>query len=100
MGYYSHFEVTASEPINIESFTDYEFRWLGTRLDTYGESYKWYDFNFHMSELSKEHPDVLFSCKREGEETSDIEFLWFRGGKSYSWRPDLKPPPFDESLLG
>lgn len=97
MGSYSTYRIEASENIAL-SFDE------GGELDSgffeTEDPTKWYSFEVEMIRHSKEHPSVLFSCFRSGEQNGDVEWYWFRGGKSYSWRPpEPTPPPFDASKL-
>lgn len=45
------------------------------------DSRKWYDHDDDMIKLSKEHPELLFALKGEGEESGDIWKTYYLNGK-------------------
>ena len=57
------------------------------------ESVTWYEFDADLLELSKLHPDVLFTVRREGEDNDDIEDIHFLGGVAQTCRAIITMPP-------
>lgn len=53
----------------------------------------WYESSAHLQQLSSEHPGVLFTLDRQGEDDErHVDF--FRDGRFHT-KP-YEPPPFDE----
>lgn len=65
----------------------------------YNDSCKWYDFKEDMEKISKEYPNTLFTIYRSGEETSDMERVYFRNGKFEADIPQIRFAGPSERLL-
>lgn len=60
---------------------------------------KWHEWKEDMKKLSGIFQENVFRLDGEGEDATDIWTAWFCAGKSYTWKPDLTPPPFDPTKL-
>jgi len=60
---------------------------------------KWYDHDHEMRRLSVENPRIVFILDGEGEDAGDIWRTFYKGGRSYTWRPDVEPPAFEYDKL-
>ena len=99
MGYYSRFEISTDKKVTVMISEDYYMELDDTSYCESEETFKWYDYRDDLRAASVKCPGVLFTLYRTGEEGGDIEWAFYRDGKSYSYCPDKKAPPFDESLL-
>jgi len=106
MGYYTTFKIEASESKIMEEFLAKDVRSYGEIFEAIfdedgdsHDSYKWYDHESDMKEVSKEFPNVLFTLKGEGEEAGDIWIKYFKNGKMQSCPAKLVFDEYDESKL-
>jgi len=105
MGYDTRYKLhalPAQDPDFYEalSFTDGYTPGYYEEGDTlFDEPVKWYDHDKDMRRLSVEHPGVVFILDGEGEDAGDIWRTFYKGGKSYTWRPDVEPPAYDPDQL-
>ena len=100
MGYYTKYEVEASEMIPefdalMEQVSEYH-GWRDGRLE---EPCKWYEHEDQMRSLSEQHPSVLFTLRGEGESSRDIWVKYFRGGKMQECKARIVVDPFDPAKL-
>lgn len=63
------------------------------------ESYKWYENEDDMKELSKSFPDVVFELYGEGEESCDLWLSYHKNGKVQRENAKIVYADFDESKL-
>lgn len=59
------------------------------------ECYKWYDHNEHMTELSKEFPNVWFILEGEGEDQGDIWRTMYHNGRYETVYAEITFPDFN-----
>ena len=98
MGYQTKFELTF-EAENETEINDYmednseKFYGLGE------DSYKWYDHEESMKELSVKFPDIVFALYGEGEDNEDIWYKYFKNGKMQECMAIITFNEYDESKL-
>lgn len=63
------------------------------------ESYKWYENEDDMKELSKAFPDIVFMLHGEGEEQGDLWLSYHKNGKVQRENAKITYGEFDESQL-
>ena len=106
MGYYTRFKLETNDPEVMEELLKKEIRSYGETFDylfdidgdSY-DSYKWYDHELDMKEVSKGFPGVLFTLKGEGEEAGDLWVKYFKDGKMQSCPAKIVFDSYDESKL-
>jgi hypothetical protein len=99
MGYSTHFELTMEPEFDKNNHDlDWHKKAIG-KLSGYddalfdsGESWKWYEYEDHMTQHSRKHPDVVFRLDGEGEESTDIWRMWFKDGRSQRWDLEVNKP--------
>jgi hypothetical protein len=57
------------------------------------------DYEPKMVSLSREFPDVLFALHGDGEETDDLWYAYYLGGKVQEAPAEIRFPPFDPEEL-
>jgi hypothetical protein len=102
MGYCTRFELEINEGFELlERIIDGNEE-LSCTFDTDGtshDSYKWYNHESVMKEVSKEYPKILFTLKGEGEDPGDIWFKYFKNGKIQRCQAKITFDEYDESKL-
>ena len=109
MGYYSHYSISIFsgdiEPMieyiekhKEESFS-YNMLYALEEFGGDGESCKWYKHDEDMINFSIKFPDTLFELHREGEESGDIEKVYYRNGKSQSCKARIVFEEYDERKM-
>lgn len=63
------------------------------------ESYKWYENEDDMKELSKSFSDVVFELYGEGEESGDLWLSYHKNGKVQRENAKIVYADFDENKL-
>lgn len=63
------------------------------------ESYKWYENEDDMKELSKAFPDIVFMLHGEGEEPGDLWLSYHKNGKVQRENAKITYGEFNESQL-
>lgn len=96
MGYYSHYEITAED--RRPSADEVLDELFATNEDAAyardeGNS-KWYEWANDLCAFSAKHPGILFTVRREGEESGDIEIGYFLNGKQQGGKAELRLPEF------
>lgn len=86
-------------PEEIENETIEYFNQPLVQLLVVGANGKWSDHDKDMMEVSKKHPDYVFTLYGSGEGDSDIWKSFYKNGRMYTWRPEISYPPFDEEQL-
>lgn len=92
MGYYSYYELEVEGPKEqLEKLTkllnnegDWHFPYYEVHrayFEEHRDSTKWYEYQDDLKRLSLEFPNLLFTLKRSGEETGDLEMSYYKGGK-------------------
>jgi len=106
MGYISYFEVysDAEESKHLEIIEDLHSFSDDAGFGITGDGYccdgmKWEGFEADIEELSSRHPEVFFTCYRNGEESDDFEKIYARGGKLQSVMGEIVYEEFDEEKL-
>lgn len=79
-----------------ESFADNILYFL-RQGGVYSESTKWYENNEDMNKLSLIFPETLFQLDREGEESGDIERVYFQNGKYKSYQAKIVFDEYNEN---
>lgn len=93
MGYYTYFEITIPAKFDeldviekLEKISEYKFESSRsnekTKTFATAESYKWYDHESNMFELSEMFPKILFQVDGDGEESDDLWRTYYLNGKS------------------
>lgn len=105
MGYYTHYELTITpkneEILNavIEKTSDC-IGWSEWRYPLKSnDSYRWYEHENNMKEISKLYPDTLFMLEGEGEDPGDLWRKYFKNGKMQFCRAKITFDDFDESKI-
>ena len=98
MGYYSRFEITTDKRVTVTLSEDYYMSFDDEKHCESDDVFKWYSADEDIKAASVKCPGVLFTLYRTGEEGGDIEWSFYRDGKSYT-AENPEPPAFDESLL-
>lgn len=104
MGYFTYFDVKASEKQReiFEQLIEENVRDFGDMFDYDGDSYdcyKWYDHEADMKEISLMFPDVLFTVKGGGEEAGDLWKKHFKNGKMQRCPAVITFEAYDEAKL-
>ena len=121
MGYYTNFNLEIDGPVDAcdKAIADMESAALEAEVKgrpKYGslednlcylyavyegnaDSSKWYDHEKDMREISKRHPDVLFTLSGEGEESGDIWKAYHKNGKAQECRAKITFDDYDEIKL-
>lgn len=112
MGYYTFFKLellNATEKQEAEIATSLATAVRGVNIEykyvyeVFDDSYKWYEYEEDMLELSKKYPDIGFRLWGEGEEWDDKWVLYARDGsvvKEYATITYADPPAeFNFDLL-
>ena len=106
MGYYTDYRIEHDGSANLtpevctqlERITGYSFEEESdNELCNYHA--KWYEHEEQMKELSKLHPEVLFTVEGNGEEAGDHWRRYYKYGKVQVAQAEITFPPFDESQL-
>jgi hypothetical protein len=102
MGYYTtyHLDIKGQIPFDEDDIFEEIEVISGYELDG-GVAYqvKWYGHDEDMTEISKKHPDLLFTLDGEGEESGDIWRKYYKNGKSQYSKPEIKFDDFDPEKL-
>lgn len=56
---------------------------------------KWYSWREDLIKLSKAFPEFILQVRRDGEESEDIEMVWFHNGKVQGGPAKVVFPDFD-----
>ncbi len=113
MGYYSHYNISifsGEKYPNYEPMVEYlekhkEDGWTYDMLYALenfggdGEPCKWYDYHKDMNKFSLAFPDTLFELHREGEESGDIEKVYYKNGKSQVCKARIVFEEYDERKM-
>lgn len=110
MGYYTKYELNASDQTGKGRTLDFlqvakkdndYFDSLYRSGGDFGESWKWYDHESDVAEVTKlpQFKDWLIELRGEGEEAGDLWIKYFKNGKVQVCRAEIVYPPFDESKL-
>jgi len=99
MGYYTNYSLSVVDGGDYK--TDYEEEIQ--ELSGYGsltfDAIKWYDHEKDMLNYSLQKPEVTFLLEGEGEETGDIWRKYFKNGKMFQTKAELRFEYYDESKL-
>lgn len=104
MGYFTRFEVgmKPEEPKDLRKFLlsdeDRYYELIET-LDGNYDSFKWYNHEEDMIEVSRTFPDTLFELHGEGEEPGDLWRKYFKNGKIQRCPAQITYEEYDESKL-
>ena len=63
------------------------------------DTYKWYDYDEEMLELSKQFPETVFCLYGDGEESMDVWYKYYKNGKSQYCPAKVTFDEYDESKL-
>lgn len=103
MGYYSKYTLTAEDrrPSVDDAIADLRERWpeAANALEPEGwprDHVTWYSWIEDMQAFSLQHPGILFTIRRDGEESEDIEIGYFLDGSCRTAKAELRLPDFDE----
>jgi hypothetical protein len=108
MGYYSTFEIqehtnkelTKDFHTRLEDLSDYSFDRLKDGTLSSCDSYKWYECDTNMHELSLEFPELLLSVTWIGED-DERGRTYYMNGKQYSVNVTITyPEPQMDKLKG
>lgn len=99
MGYYTRYELKISPESEIIRAVIEDEGDVYYAIGDYADSYKWYDHEQDMRDLSVRFPDHLFELRGEGEDTGDIWRKYFKNGKMQSCFAQITFEPFDETKL-
>lgn len=91
MGYYSEYQIEASEEI-IKALSEVS----GYRLYSSNDEIKWYDWEEDCRAVSKMFPDETIEVARIGEEFPDMEIGYFRNGVGWVGSAEIHWPTFEE----
>lgn len=85
-------------------FEDCVEEWLDKEITTNVDlkpydTAKWYDHEEDMAELSRTFPEVLFTLYGDGEESEDMWYKYFKGGKMQKCYAKIVFDDYDESKL-
>lgn len=101
MGYYTDYKLE-SEDINLIQELRAESEDAAYAIqengDT-GDATKWYGFDEDLIEISKKHPDNLFTLQGAGEENGDIWVCYFKHGKKQMCEAKITFAEFNEEEL-
>lgn len=114
MGYYTNYEVTVSNFKDEKEavYFDHKFNEMvgyfqeskiirvnhdgKYLLSFYISDAKWYDYDNHLTSLSKSFKDVLIEVHGEGEESGDVWKARYKNGKSEFVKAIVVFPDFEE----
>lgn len=106
MGYQTDFylsepkSLTGDQTEYLLEISDWLTHWEVTELTTgFAVSGNWFNHEIEMKKLSKKFPDTLFCLEGIGEETDDRWKHYFRGGKSFYTRAELKFEEYSDNKL-
>lgn len=102
MGYYTRHELTVIEGNDYK--TDYEQEIADSTNDygkeaLWGGEVKWYDCDSDMIHYSEKHPNTLFMIEGVGEESADIWKAYYKNGKIFKTKAELKFEDYSEDKL-
>lgn len=94
MGYYTDFELNAHNAEGVVSEIEEALSEISGYLIELGviSTMKWYDYDKHMTQLSKLFPEVVFTLEGGGEETGDIWKAKYKNGKSKCVKAEIVFP--------
>ena len=97
MDYYTMYELTVSDDKIDQHIGGIElyFGYSGA----FEQTVKWYSHEQDIRAYSKDHPDVLFEIKGQGEEIGDLWVAYFKGGKMQQCKAVISYDDYDESKL-
>lgn len=97
MGYYTRFELTV-RPYEYEERAKAKLEKISGH-ELFETSVKWYEYETHMTAVSKEIPALLI-LDGHGEESGDIwRTAWLNGKVVLSWKLDATPPEPSPEIL-
>jgi len=108
MGYYTHFEVEATSKSiaaaqaaakDLAETSGYSVDMTGHNTFEIHEA-KWYDWENHAAQVSKNHPGVIFQLDGSGEESGDIWRAWAHAGEVFKSEAEMTfvmPPWIDQA---
>lgn len=104
MGYYTCFKVDMEpeEPKDLRKFLlsdEDKYYELIETLDGNYDSFKWYNHEEDMLEVSRAFPDTLFELHGEGEEPGDLWRKYFKNGKIQRCPAQITYEEYNESKL-
>jgi len=104
MGYETSFKLSAEVNLDTEEFTESlssisDYDWWDFYDDKFQLDAKWYDYDKHMKDISKEFGSTLFKLEGEGEESGDVWIAYYKDGKGHTYRPEVIFPEFKEEDL-
>jgi len=78
---------------------EYTLCYLYRVVEGNADSSKWYDHEKDMKEISKRHPEVLFTLSGVGEEPGDIWRAYHKNGKVQECRAMIVFDTYNEDKL-
>ena len=99
MGYYTRHELEIVSGDDYNTDYEQEISELADYSSCFDDEIKWYDCEKDMKIYSKNHPNVVFGIKGEGEESGDIWKAYFQNGKMFKTKAVLVFGEFNESKL-
>jgi hypothetical protein len=106
MGYYTRYNLSVDAPNYndmeiIEQFRK-ENEYAAHALEEDGscaDECKWYDHEKELKAFSKKHPNLVFTLKGEGEESGDMWYKYFKGGKMQRAKAIITYEDYDPAKL-
>lgn len=108
MGYNTRYELSVLNVAELpeellETQVDGDYASIKALVEGYADVMKWYEHEEEMAALSLRFPDYVFELSGEGEDQGDVWVKWFKAGKVWTRKAELKVPdmPGDvKALLG
>ena len=101
MGYYTTYTLSATQGYDKQEEIEEKLQEISGNSIGFGrdDSYKWYDHEHDMKDISKIYPETTFLLEGQGEESGDIWRKYFKNGKMQVCKAKIVFPAFDESKL-
>lgn len=102
MGYYTKFRLEVSRTTTqydmamLHYGSDEDFIASLLSFNPFEDDCKWYEHTFHMEDISKKYPSVLFALYGEGEEANDLWVAYYLNGKEQVYEAVITYPSFVE----
>ena len=108
MGYNTFFQIRSDDTLLNDDehevrITDFVSKKYGSiyseHYNLFEEDCKWYDYDDHMREYSKQFPETLFELEGRGEALDDFWICYYKNGKAQHCQGYIDYETFDEEKL-